>query len=154
MFWYRLRVSCGILGTSISSEKTINMVIITWIIVLPCSRILAPGHVGEFLELQKWDRFAVDNPVFLLKPWSWVVERLQTWSNNNQSRLCAEILEWFGTYCIQDQFRNDTMVLREVESAEVPFVAEVVEQLKFDTHDTSLITRFHSSHICFGFRQW
>ena len=32
------------------------------------------------------------------------------------------------------------MVLREVEWAEVPFVAEVVEQLKFDTHDTYLST--------------
>ena len=32
------------------------------------------------------------------------------------------------------------MVLREVEWAEVPFVAEVVEQLKFDTHDKSLST--------------
>ena len=61
-------------------------------------------------------------------------------TNNKQSRLCAEILGWFGTYYTQDQFRNDTMVLRVVEWAEVPFVAEVVEQLKFDTHDTSLST--------------
>ena len=99
-----------------------------------------PWSCWRILELRKWDISPVDNPVFLLKSWFWVVERLQTWSNNKQSRLCAEILEWFGTYCTQDQFRNDTMVLREVEWAEVPFVAEVVEQLKFDTHDTSLST--------------
>ena len=50
------------------------------------------------------------------------------------------MLVWCETYCLQDQFRNDTMVLQEVEWAEVPFVAKVVEHLKFDTHDTSLST--------------
>ena len=44
-----------------------------------------------------------------------------------ESRLCAEILESFGPYYIQDQFRNGTTVLQEVEWVKVPFASEVVE---------------------------
>ena len=33
-----------------------------------------------------------------------------------------------------------SMVLQELEWAEVPFVAEVVEQLTFDTHNTGFVT--------------
>ena len=72
---------------------------------------------------------------------------ISNWSNNKQSQLCVDILEQYGTYYKQCRFRNGTMFLQAVKWAEVPFVAEVVMQLKFDNRDKSLSTWLRQSML-------
>ena len=79
---------------------------------------------------QKKGKFPVGGPGPPLKSWVLGVVRLQIYSSSIRLPKYVEIQMMFGTYCRQDLFHNDTMVLLEVRSAAVYVGAEVVEQRK------------------------